>query len=376
MDNLITLKTQAYVELQRDPNNSDHKYIVLSHNAIFVSDLPHQENTFRISLCDTRAEMDPQYPSCLDIYHGYRGFIKIYFKSVPECRKWLEYIIPLTNVSLEHLYQQLNEMGQGGFGTCYRAIHRATGDQVALKRIADLENNCGEELNLMLMMDHENIINILDVFRFHHETVICLPLMDGDLWDLAKLYPRKRLDEDVARHCMYQVLEGLAYMHDLGIAHRDIKDPNILYSFNGGILTVKIADFGAASRLRHGQDEFYSSSAQHYTTHQYASLEQVREQTYGLKSDIFSLGVTLFKLLTGTLPFYGQGLHEVYNSIDCGRRTDTGGIWHNLSSEARDLVDSMLIDNEHGRISARDALRHPWFGYNETVEDSTSTSSR
>lgn len=144
----------------------------------------------------------------------------------------------------------------------------------------------------MLMMNHENICNILDIFRLHQETVISLPLMKGSLWDLVYRSRGGRLDENLARHCMRQVLEALAYMHDLGIAHRDIKDPNILDRIYDGILTVKVADFGAARALPKGQNKF--DCRQEYTTYSYASPEQVRKQPYGLKSDVHRLYALLW----------------------------------------------------------------------------------
>ncbi|RLN47549.1 hypothetical protein BBJ28_00014269 [Nothophytophthora sp. Chile5] len=266
-------------------------------------------------------------------------------------------------------YLLMKEIGEGSFSIVHRAVNRLTGRLCAVK-CCKHSPALDEEVRLLRMLAHPNVVGLEGVYRqdqsLHY--VVMDYLKDGDLCDL--LIERQRLPEPEARRIIRQVVEGLAYLHRHCVLHRDIKPENIL--IHGSM--VKIADFGLAKQLAQPSTMLKRSCG----TLEYAAPELLCGRPYGLKSDVFSLGVVLYVLLFGAFPFSVESAA----ALQCMDRFPTGVDvrdmsclsrdnmqWHMVSHQAQDVLLQMLRPNDSDRISAEDLLGHPWF--DEVDEDMT-----
>ncbi|EDO39364.1 predicted protein [Nematostella vectensis] len=161
--------------------------------------------------------------------------------------------------------------------------------------------------------------------------------------------------EAVASHYMRQVLEAVSFCHENGIIHRDLKPHNVLLANRENSAPIKVADFGVAVEL---PPEGCITSGRLGTPH-FMSPEVVNRQPYGKPVDVWGCGIILFILLSGNYPFHGTG-EKVYQSITKGQPVMRPRQWDQITDEAKDLCLNMLATDQDQRISAADALQHPW----------------
>ncbi|KAE8953164.1 hypothetical protein PR003_g34089, partial [Phytophthora rubi] len=188
----------------------------------------------------------------------------------------------------------MKEIGEGSFSIVHRAVNRMTG-QVCAVKCCKISAALEEEERLLRTLSHPNVVSLEGVYERNKDLhyVVMDYLKDGDLCDL--LIERQRLPEPETRRIIRQVVEGLAYLHRRCVLHRDIKPENIL--IHGNI--VKIADFGLAKELAQPTSMLKRSCG----TLEYAAPELLCGRPYGLKSDVFSLGIVMYVLLFGAFPF-------------------------------------------------------------------------
>ncbi|ETO61289.1 CAMK/CAMK2 protein kinase [Phytophthora nicotianae P1976] len=257
-------------------------------------------------------------------------------------------------------YMLMKEIGEGSFSIVHRAVNRMTG-QVCAVKCCKISQALEEEERLLRTLSHPNVVGLEGVYardaNLHY--VVMDYLKDGDLCD--QLIERQRLAEPEARRIIRQVVEGLAYLHRRCVLHRDIKPENILIHGN----MVKIADFGLAKQLEHSTSMLRHSCG----TLEYAAPELLCGRPYGLKSDVFSLGIVLYVLLFGAFPFSVESAA----ALQCMDHFPTGvdvrdmsclslsnAQWRTVSPLAQDALLKMLKTNDTERISAEDLLSHPW----------------
>ncbi|GMF09877.1 unnamed protein product [Phytophthora lilii] len=258
-------------------------------------------------------------------------------------------------------YLLMKEIGEGSFSIVHRAVNRMTG-QVCAVKCCKVSAALEEEERLLRTLSHPNVVSLEGVYERNKDLhyVVMDYLKDGDLCDL--LIERQRLPEPEARRIIRQVVEGLAYLHRRCVLHRDIKPENIL--IHGNI--VKIADFGLAKELAQPSTMLKRSCG----TLEYAAPELLCGRPYGLKSDVFSLGVVLYVLLFGAFPFSVESAAALQcmdhfptgvdvRDMSCLCRSNVQ--WRLVSPLAQDALLKMLKTNDSERISAEDLLGHPWF---------------
>jgi serine/threonine protein kinase len=209
-------------------------------------------------------------------------------------------------------FKVIDELGRGAMGVVYRAQDSALGRTVAIKTIA-LTGNAAErdihearflqEARAAGSISHPAIITIYDVGREGDTAFIAMELLEGrDLRDMIRdvsLMPSKSVAIAAA------VAEGLAYAHERGVVHRDIKPGNIMVLTDG---RVKIMDFGIA-RLH--EPTVKTQTGVLLGSPQYMSPEQIVGQPFDHRADIFSLGLVLYEMLTGSKPFQGEDIPEL-----------------------------------------------------------------
>lgn len=246
-----------------------------------------------------------------------------------------------------------------------KAIHIATGEKVAIK-IMD-KKSLGDdlprtklEIEALRDLSHQNICKLYEVIETM--TTIFLVLehcSGGELFDY--IVERDRLEEDEARFFFRQIVAAVAFIHTQGYAHRDLKPENLLLDDDQNI---KLIDFGLCAKPKGGMgsrlETFCGSPA-------YAAPELINGQEYlGSQVDIWSMGVLLYALLCGYLPFDDENVGTLYRKIQNGRYECP--YW--LSEDSKNLLSKMLVTHPRHRISVGSLLIHPWLneGYSEAIK--------
>jgi tRNA A-37 threonylcarbamoyl transferase component Bud32 len=257
-------------------------------------------------------------------------------------------------------YQLKNCIGQGSFGKVYHAVSVLTGKDVAIKKFEkaemstqDCQDKVLREASILNRLDHPNIARMLEVFENKGNYFFVMEqAKQGDLLQLIK--QKGPLTEDLARMIIVQVVHGLQHCHSRDVLHRDIKLDNIVLSDN---FIAKLCDFGISRVLRKGDRLFDDSGTQAYT-----APEVVEGRGYsGFASDVWSLGIVLFVIAIGKVPFKGADAKETQELILKGEFTFPHNV--NLSPALKDLLTRMLTVDPKLRITTEQILAHKWFDH-------------
>ena len=213
----------------------------------------------------------------------------------------------------------LGEIGSGGMAVVYEAIQEPLNRRVAIKALkpsiaidSQFAERFEREANFMASLQHENILHVIDFIKDGRSMFIIMEYVDGiDLYDLLERSPR--LPPDIAAIITLQLARGLDYAHFRGIIHRDIKPANIMVSTLGD---VKLMDFGIARHERFGD---LTETGTGLGTPSYMSPEQILGDKLDFRSDIFSVGIVLYQMLTGRKPFVEDDSRTVMQKIRLDR---------------------------------------------------------
>nr|XP_034994981.1 calcium/calmodulin-dependent protein kinase type II subunit beta isoform X11 [Zootoca vivipara] len=164
-------------------------------------------------------------------------------------------------------------------------------------------------------------------------------------------------------HCIHQILESVTYIHHYAIVHRDLKPENLLLASKCKGAAVKLADFGLAIEVQGDQQAWFGFAG----TPGYLSPEVLRKEAYGKPVDIWACGVILYILLVGYPPFWDEDQHKLYQQIKAGAYDFPSPEWDTVTPEAKNLINQMLTINPAKRITAHEALKHPWVCQRSTV---------
>lgn len=254
-------------------------------------------------------------------------------------------------------YEIRETLGTGTFGKVKLGVHRVTGHTVAIKCIKRAQIDAQQiarlqrEIRILTMLRHENVILLYQVIHTPKEILMVMEHVNGgDLLD--HINSRGPIAEVDGRSVFMQVVEGLRFCHSLGVAHRDLKPENILLDHNA---KVKIADFGLSNIMDPGGFLKTLCGSPYY-----ASPELLGgPTTYDARqADIWSVGVILYAMLCGELPFQSDTLPKLFQKIKDGSFTLPKT--HMLSPEAVDLISKMLVVNPQDRYNAAQILAHDW----------------
>eukprot|EP01098_Paradermamoeba_levis_P010031 TRINITY_DN419_c0_g1_i1.p1 TRINITY_DN419_c0_g1~~TRINITY_DN419_c0_g1_i1.p1 ORF type:complete len:219 (+),score=52.64 TRINITY_DN419_c0_g1_i1:641-1297(+) len=182
---------------------------------------------------------------------------------------------------------------------------------------------------------------------------LVMELVDGkELFE--RIIERGSYTEKDAAACIHQIVSAIQFMHSFGIAHRDLKPENILSSWENTQEHIKITDFGLAK-------EFGSSKLETACgTEGYIAPEVLTEETYGPACDMWSLGVIIFVLLSGTQPFYGSNPKEVLERIKKVDFDFSDPSWQCVSEDAKSLIKNLLVKDPQKRMTADECLENTW----------------
>jgi serine/threonine protein kinase len=287
---------------------------------------------------------------------------------------WVDLLQRAATRKIGNYYGVTGLIGMGSFAEVRIGYDKASGDQVAIKvmkknkRDTELMRSVECEMNFISKnIDHENIVKTYDVFDTRDNLFIVMEYMPGGmLYDI--LATEGQFSEKHAACIMRDLLEAVHCLHSYDIVHRDIKPENVLAVNKALPLQVKLADFGLADFVL--ENSFgEKSTCGMYGTPFFVAPEVIRAETYTPAVDIWSLGVLAYNMLSGKLPFDGSNIKEVLRRVRSGRYTFPDSEWAQISEEAKSFIAGLLELDPHNRLTAGQALRHPWLN-NENLSES------
>eukprot|EP00891_Asterochloris_glomerata_P007493 jgi/Astpho2/7493/e_gw1.00114.112.1_t len=261
-------------------------------------------------------------------------------------------------------YELKHQIGSGSFAVVWEAVHRETGQVVALKEIkmdklnAKLRDNLKSEVAILQQIHHRNIVRLLDVMQEGSNMFLAMEFCAGG--DLAGYIRRwRRVPEVTACAVMRQLAAGLRQLWSKNLVHRDLKPQNLLLSDNTPQAVLKIADFGFARNL-----EPQNLAETMCGSPLYMAPEILQFHKYDAKADLWSVGTILFELLVGKPPFNSFNQMQLLQNIQRNeaRIPDAQFEARRLLLHCRDLIYSLLKRNPVERISFEEFFSHPFLG--------------
>ena len=258
-------------------------------------------------------------------------------------------------------YEYISMLGNGGFGTVrlYRdklskelkfAIKTLKKDFLNPHSLKSLE----EEVSILRTLDHPNIVKYFETYEDDFYIHIVMEYIPGD--NLFKVITNRKYNqfsEKDASDILCFLFKAILFLHKNKIVHRDIKPENILFSMPGKYESLKVIDFGLSVTTTKGKDKYRVGSP-------YYMAPEMLEGSYTFETDIWSIGVILYVMMTGVQPFLGRNQDEVFAHI-------TRGVYdvklldkQKCSEEVKDLIKKLLVLDPKYRLSLENALEHPW----------------
>ncbi|KFW81294.1 Calcium/calmodulin-dependent protein kinase type II subunit gamma, partial [Manacus vitellinus] len=257
---------------------------------------------------------------------------------------------------------------RGAFSVVRRCVKKNSSQEYAAKIIntkklsARDHQKLEREARICRLLKHPNIVRLHDSISeegFHY--LVFDLVTGGELFE--DIVAREYYSEADASHCIHQILESVNHIHQHDIVHRDLKPENLLLASKCKGAAVKLADFGLAIEVQGEQQAWFGFAG----TPGYLSPEVLRKDPYGKPVDIWACGVILYILLVGYPPFWDEDQHKLYQQIKAGAYDFPSPEWDTVTPEAKNLINQMLTINPAKRITADQALKHPWVCQRSTV---------
>ena len=251
-------------------------------------------------------------------------------------------------------------IGEGSFSKVKLAVHKPSNNTVAIKIISkqNLSKNdrlrTEREISILSSLNHPHIIHVIEIIQtdsFYYIVMEYCP--EGELF--SYIVNRKRLSEEEASFLFYQIVNAVEYIHSKSISHRDLKPENILLLSNR---SIKVIDFGLSNYF-----DNKTALATPCGSPCYAAPEMLKNKLYdGRKVDIWSIGIILYAMVCGYLPFDDKNTQRLYQKVMKSQVTYT----KNISSNAKNLINQMLVKDPKKRITIEGIKKHPFYqqGYN------------
>jgi len=262
---------------------------------------------------------------------------------------------------IEDNYDIKEDLGKGAFSVVKLGINKKTGEKVAIKVIdkkaASTEQDAKRlqtEVEILKKVKHPNIVCLKDMFETNEKLCLIMELVTGgELFD--KIVEKGQYSEKDASVIVKKMLSAVEYLHSIGIAHRDLKPENLLLKGGNVDTEVMLSDFGLSKIV--GVESMMETAC---GTPYYVAPEVLSATGYDKEVDLWSCGVITYLLLCGFPPFYGETLQEVFEQIMKAEYDFPDPYWTEITKEAKDLIRKLLVVDAEKRLTATQALQHPW----------------
>jgi len=262
--------------------------------------------------------------------------------------------------ALTSKYDVGDELGRGAFSVVKVGTNRKTKDRVAIKIIdrndvgKDYEKNLRMEMDILRRVDHPNIISLHEMIEAGNKLYFVMELVTGgELFD--RIVEKGSYSEEDAKVLVRKIVSAIDYLHKQNIAHRDLKPENLLVKSIDDDTEVKIADFGLSKII--DKDKMMQTAC---GTPGYVAPEVLNAEGYDKEVDMWSVGVITYILLCGFPPFYSESVPEVFEQIMKAEYDYPEEYWDEISAEAKDFIDHLLVVDVAKRLTAEQSLNHPW----------------
>ncbi|CAN4116754.1 unnamed protein product [Withania somnifera] len=254
-------------------------------------------------------------------------------------------------------------LGHGQFGYTYVATDKSSGDRVAVKRIEKnkmilpiaVEDVKREVKILKALAGHENVVQFYNSFEDDNYVYIVMELCEGgELLDRILSKKDSRYTEKDAAIVVRQMLKVAAECHLHGLVHRDMKPENFLFKSSKENSPLKATDFGLSDFIRPGK------KFQDIVGSAYYVAPEVLKRRSGPESDVWSIGVITYILLCGRRPFWDKTEDGIFKEVLRNKPDFRRKPWSNISNSAKDFVKKLLVKDPRARLTAAQALSHPW----------------
>eukprot|EP00541_Cyclophora_tenuis_P014409 CAMPEP_0116562530 /NCGR_PEP_ID=MMETSP0397-20121206/12207_1 /TAXON_ID=216820 /ORGANISM="Cyclophora tenuis, Strain ECT3854" /LENGTH=355 /DNA_ID=CAMNT_0004088829 /DNA_START=88 /DNA_END=1155 /DNA_ORIENTATION=+ len=265
-----------------------------------------------------------------------------------------------SNKPFNELYKLGKQLGEGAFSVVKEGSHKQSHSSFAIKIVTKAklthedEAALKDEIDVLRELQHKHIIRLYDVFdepQFYY--LVTEKMSGGELFD--RIVQKSYYNEKEARDVCKILFEALGYCHKKKVAHRDLKPENLLLNSEHNDSDIKIADFGFAKKVTEP-----NTLTTQCGTPGYVAPEILEGVPYDTKADMWSLGVIVYILLGGYPPFIEQNQRDLFRKIRKGQYEFHDEYWGQVSTDAKDLISSLLTVSPLRRLSADDALENKW----------------
>jgi serine/threonine protein kinase len=257
-------------------------------------------------------------------------------------------------VEVYEIGEKIHRGSAGVVKKCYSIEQKTPFAVKIIKRSPKTDEAVLQEVYIMNELDHPNLVKVVDFFEESDNYYIVMELMQGgDVFD--RILDMNNYTEKDARDLFIILLQAVKYMHDKGIAHRDLKPQNIFLDSRDSHSSVKIGDFGFAKKC-HTPKSLTSRCG----TPSYVAPEILKNQPYDESCDMWSAGVVLYVMLCGYTPFSEESQEKMFERIKLGDWKFDPDDWSHVSAEAKDLIKHLMDTNVDHRYTATQALNSRW----------------
>lgn len=314
-------------------------------------------------------------------------FCDLKARDLKEYNEWVDALTPvMVRTDFHNIFQCTKLLGEGSFAKVYLANRKETGSKYAVKTLSKevlLSKPKGKqalvnEIEVMYEIDHPNIIRLHEIYESKDSLYLVCEYIPGQTLNAFLCSSTEFLTHAEIRQIVKGILQALFYLEKNGIIHRDIKPDNIMITpLNGAEIqssNIKICDFGLATFLDVTDPLFTSCGTPGYVAPEnLRKKENARSGKISSKSDVFSLGVVLYLLITGESPFKGDSKRKILKSTVTGEIDFKCERIAEQPAHMRDLLRRMLETNPEKRPTAEEALSHAFFKEHETRPSSNMT---
>ncbi|KAF6201384.1 hypothetical protein GE061_005832 [Apolygus lucorum] len=261
-------------------------------------------------------------------------------------------------------FERLEELGKGRYGVVHRIWDKTNEKEYAAKAVRCIKqqdkDKVAQELDIMNSLRHPKLLQLVAAYENPRDVTLVLELITG-----GELFERVVADDFTLteRDCilfMRQICEGVSYMHSQSVVHLDLKPENIMCTTRDSH-DIKLIDFGLAQKLSGDQPVRVM-----FGTPEFIAPEIINYEPIGTQTDMWSVGVICYVLLSGLSPFMGDNDAETFANITRAEFDFDDGDFDSISQTAKDFISELLVKRKEDRLTAEECLAHRWMSQEDT----------